>query len=48
MPKGPAEVAKAVKDYFVKMVGEEVTDNPLTNNLALWFQTFQKFLFAKC
>ena len=48
MPGDPDVVAIAVRDYSAKMIGEDITLNHLTNNLAVWFQTFQQFCFAKC
>ena len=48
MPEKPDEVAIAVRDYVAKMVGEDITVNALTNNLAIWFQTFQKYCLFNC
>ena len=37
-----------VCDYFKRVTGEDVNDNLVTKNFAIWCQALQKYLFRKC
>ena len=48
VPSFANSTSTQVSSYFEKMVGEQVGENKLTNNFAIWCQTLQAYYFAKC